>query len=98
MKIRNGFVSNSSSSSFTVSVKHLTPLQKVMIEKHIQVDAFLRELDPEYAEEMHEPTKYDQWSISVDDDILEGYTNMANFDMRSFLSRIGVSSAKFEDD
>ena len=41
--------------------------------------------------------KHDAWSISEDEDTIEGYTSMDNFDMRHFLQRIGVNKAVFRD-
>ena len=38
MKIRNGFVSNSSSSSFIINKENLTPNQIERIKNHIEVD------------------------------------------------------------
>ena len=83
MKIRSGFVSNSSSSSFTISLDDLTAMQLILIKNHSE-----------------EGSKYgiaypmDSWNIYEEDHVLEGYTNMDNFDMKTFMERIGVDVSK----
>lgn len=40
--------------------------------------------------------EYDKWSIYDDDFTINGYTHMDNFDMMSFLHKIGVDMEKVE--
>ena len=86
MKVRAGFVSNSSSSSFVISLDDITASQLNKIENHIQ-----------FSKKMHDigfAQDYDAWSIVVDEEknAVYGRTFMDNFDMAKFLENIGVSS------
>ena len=135
VKIRAGFVSNSSSSSFVISLSALTDDQVVAILHHMEYgkEHFPVELhfappddgrvwrpcedeDPEACGmwetggEDEEADDYDcahgvrfhfdsddngdQWNVVVDsrEHELIGHTNMANFEMDSFLELIGVPS------
>lgn len=83
MKIRNGFVSNSSSSSYIIQKNGLTEQQLEGIRNHIQVAQELmgkyHNLDFGCAE------LSDQWSIDEKEGSILAYTNMDNFDMHEFL-------------
>jgi hypothetical protein len=83
MKNRQGFVSNSSSSSFIIKKEALTGEQIDKIINHV-----------EEAEKMIDMycNADDAWSIESDEYIIKGSTWMDNFDMEEFLDRIGVSS------
>lgn len=85
MKTRQGFVSNSSSSSFIIQKKDLTVEQYAAIKNHIDV---ARELFPE----MDNSDPSEAWSISEDKETLSGYTHMNNFDMHDFMERMGVKN------
>lgn len=80
MKVRNGFVSNSSSSSFVIPKKYLSEVALEKLHKHI--------------EEAEKHNVYydfgcvddlDSWSITENEDYVMGYTHMDNFDMGEFL-------------
>jgi hypothetical protein len=93
MKIRTGFVSNSSSSSFVVPRAALTPAQIAMIVNHIETAQFLDKLNPELHWDADEG---DEWTIEDDGTNLSGDTHMDNFDMATFMDQIGVPSALVE--
>jgi hypothetical protein len=71
MKIRQGFVSNSSSSSFIIKKEYLSKLQ---------IDAIVNHRD------LHPAAKHDYWDIAIDDEEICGSTHIDNFDMRSYLT------------
>ena len=83
MKIRLGFVSNSSSSSFIVMKKVLSEKQIVAIRDHIQYsqDNFPR---IEWAD------AGEYWDIDETDEQMRLYTGMDNFDMHKFLLALGL--------
>jgi len=90
MKTRTGFVSNSSSSSFMISLDDLTAVQLVKILDHI-----------EEAKEMDDVLDFavdaeDAWDITIKSrrHKLHGSTFMDNFDMHFFLQAIGVDMEK----
>lgn len=86
MKFREGFVSNSSSSSFVLKKKDLQKFQICAIKYHLE---FGKLLGVEYTD--HE---YNRWSMyGITDDNCKTITlstSMTNFDMREFLKKIGV--------
>jgi len=77
MKFRNGFVSNSSSSSFTISRSKLSKIQIKRIHDHIFHASKRPDLFP----------WLEEWEIKEDDDldIITGFTWMDNFDMEMYL-------------
>jgi len=102
MKVRSGFVSNSSSSSFTIKLKDITAKQLKQIKNHLRIgqklgmdycqglDAWNIQTTEETYDELNEVFDSD---VEVPDDIPElvtGFTCMDNFDMREFLSKISV--------
>ena len=89
MKIREGFVSNSSSSSFVIKKSSLTAEQIKLIKKHVDWDKYAVEsqmvLDGK-------GRTYDEWDIQEDEEFITGGTFMDNFPMDEFLEAIGVDS------
>jgi hypothetical protein len=84
MKLRNGFVSNSSSSSFIICKDKLTATQLCAIENHFMMaKRFGMYCQPG-----------DAWSIDEDEFTIRGSTGMNNFSMMDFFEHIGVN----EDD
>ncbi|KKL50977.1 hypothetical protein LCGC14_2300100 [marine sediment metagenome] len=102
MKIRNGFVSNSSSSSFVIEKKYLTKIQMLLIRNHFDIGKMLDNqtedyIEGEFFEEGYEPDIFiyldgcqDAWDIGEDDLTIEGSTWMDNFSMRKFMRLIDV--------
>jgi hypothetical protein len=78
MKIRNGFVSNSSSSSFVIPKDKLTEEQIQLIKNH-STEA------NKHAEYYDFGNSDDYWSISESEYYISGYTFMDNFDMYEYL-------------
>jgi hypothetical protein len=77
MKIRNGFVSNSSASSFVISLNDITAMQFKMIENHAGIAKALGGYDDD-----------DSWYIDIEGAIVKGSTFMDNFDMHHFLVNV----------
>ena len=88
MKIRNGFVSNSSSSSFLILKRDLTEKQIEQIIGHHN-EAY------KYAMNCYED---EVWDIKDHGETITGDTWMDNFNMCKFLDRIGVDKANIEWD
>lgn len=89
MKIRNGFVSNSSSSSFMIYKKDLTEKQIYWIKNHIaacHLSSF-KKFSNLVSNHIREQ---DAWDIRNEDDKIIMSTIIDNFDMLLFLEYIGV--------
>lgn len=94
MKIRNGFVSNSSSSSFVINKKWLSPHQLELIHKHIAKGKRVLWEQHDYAVD-----ESDAWEISETDTTISGDTSMDNFDMEFYLReivKVDMSKIEFE--
>lgn len=89
MKLRTGFVTNSSSSSFTIAKSNLTADQIDKIKNHIEAAKELK-MDDSYYD------KWDKWSITETDYSIHGFTIMDNFNMSKFLRLIGVDGEDVE--
>jgi len=79
MKIRCGFVSNSSDASFAIPLDRITKWQVEAICRHSALGGML---GIEYAD--------DAWSIMVTEKYVLGDTSMDNFDMDEFFDCIGI--------
>ncbi len=89
MKIRNGFVSNSSSSSFVINLDKLNPEQIGLIVKHI-----------EYQSEFSRYSGLtDRRDVSIDNkkNVITGLSSMDNFDMELFMHSIVKVDEKYID-
>ena len=80
MKIRQGFVSNSSSSSFVINKINLSEKQIEQIKNH---GSYMR-----YNEQS------DAWTIEEDEFEISGSTWMDNFSMLEYLEKINVDISK----
>lgn len=83
MKVRQDFVTNSSSSSFVISKRHLDDDQILAINEHISLGKKMG---------MYNCCSNHKWDIDENDKYIGGYTYQDNFSMYDFLDKIGVNS------
>jgi hypothetical protein len=82
MKIRMGFVSNSSSASFVVKLADITDEQLVG----------LMQATYAYGTQQY---KGDSWDINIVGDELHGSTSMDNGDLREWMDKLEIDASKF---
>ena len=87
MKIRVDFVTNSSSSSFSISKDKLSKKQVLAIINHSELGEMI---GIEYSSHA--------WKVNVTDEIVSADTYMNNFNMGEFLDNIGVDRRLVEWD
>lgn len=111
MKVRNGFVSNSSSSSFVIKKKYLTDEQIGQIKNyHKEALRLVEEGKARDSIRWDDPRNQDDsfmelpdfgyldndWWINETDTNIEGSCVIDNFSMMSFLHAIGVDTSKVD--
>jgi hypothetical protein len=85
VKIRNGFVSNSSSSSFVVNLDKLSAAELKRLIKYQDVDG------------VPSDGYRDHWTITVDEDkgVVQGWTNMDNGDLDEYMKTQHIDDSSF---
>jgi len=93
MKTRTGFISNSSSCSFTICKCCISERQINHIRNHIEyaIENNMEDVLPGlFEDETPEDWYKEEWVITEEECHLKGSTMMDNFDMKTFLAAIGV--------
>ena len=94
MKIRSGFVSNSSSSSFIIPLYKISEEQKNMIYNHIEIGKKIDEKLQEEGKELRYEW-YEEWKIYEDEFSICCSTSMDNFDLIGLL--VEELNIKYDD-
>lgn len=82
MRIRAGFVSNSSSASFVIKLEFLSPRQRMEILQYEEIAPSMNVPGSDFG--------CDGWTVWEEGDSLYGETSMDNFSMGNYLRMIGV--------
>ena len=89
MKIRIGFVSNSSSSSFIINKKNLNEHQLESIRNHKDdINEFQKEVG-------YECSEGDAYSIIESDEYIVGTTSMDNYQIELLIEKENINGLKF---
>jgi hypothetical protein len=93
MKIRNGFISNSSSSSFVIFKDALSKIKMDMV---LNCDSYIKDMiNNDKTGKLSELFEYydtDPWNIVERDDYIFGETSMDNFSIGDYFKHIKIKS------
>jgi len=98
MKLRNSFVSNSSSASFVIQKSKLSEKQIDLIKNHIEAcNNGTVDCPCDFSSDPYWHPG-DGWKITEDEDAIKGFTIMDNFRMEPFFKEIGIEAKDFKID
>jgi|ETNvirenome_6_85_1030632.scaffolds.fasta_scaffold07444_8 hypothetical protein len=103
MKIRNSFVSNSSSASFVISKSEITAKQAHALLNFVEY--YKKEVRPSLGEEHYwyqsdeelEKWVIPFWNIEDKKDVIKGFTSIDNFEMGNFFKFIELAEDYIKD-